>query len=446
MFLGSSPLILQSSLLTIGEFSCAVNVGQQLVGEGGDVSMLPVYVLDLHSEALRCWHYGLRKGILPFTGNVLIHYDSHPDLSFPHDYDADAILNDPEELRCSVDIGEFIIPMIYGGHVSEYVWIKPEWACQFESSPLGKRFAIGKDKETGCLRLKCGKEIYFVDDLLACDSDLHLLNERMFTLRVEELAREGQQLVGTCSTSVKKSNRMLLDIDLDYFATSNPSVKEFLECFGWEKLELLSTIFEPFSEINLGRFRDKAYQKCLKVDCGAESLSEQANNCTVKEMVKKRLALVNGLTRIFKVESFKNELTVFMKLVEDLGLLSTRGCLEKPKLEKSFRSLYFFVCNEVLSNDDVEDRLELISEAGFMLSQPHAIPDRVSIKNHIHGSFSESLVELRRIYGPPLMVTISKSQSDGYCPSYLIDFLYREVMKVVENVFGCVDVRAVPCK
>lgn len=85
-----------------------------------------------------CSHQAIRKRALPFTDIHVLHFDAHPDLSFPKAVDP-ALVFHPEELYDALDesisgIAEFLLPLVYGGHVSQIAWIKPHWAWQVSDS------------------------------------------------------------------------------------------------------------------------------------------------------------------------------------------------------------------------------------------------------------------------------------------------------------------------
>lgn len=79
----------------------------------------------------------IRKRALPFTDIHVLHFDAHPDLSFPRSVDPTLVFQ-PEELYDVLDesisgIAEFLLPLVYGGHVNQIAWIKPHWAQQVSS-------------------------------------------------------------------------------------------------------------------------------------------------------------------------------------------------------------------------------------------------------------------------------------------------------------------------
>eukprot|EP01135_Chromosphaera_perkinsii_P000030 Nk52_evm9s16 gene=Nk52_evmTU9s16 len=437
---------------------------------------LPVFVGDLHSEALECWHYCLRKGILCFNDIHVVHYDSHPDLSFQHDLLADVIVDDPQELRSRVDIGEFIIPMIYAGHVGAMTWVKPSWARQFtvlREGNLWRRFMIGKERESGCIRVT-SDEHYFVDDLLTIapldtdkvnESDSRLLNAKAFSLGVWETALDDTDMKNwyvqmkrdkALCNFIGKKNQLILDIDLDYFATANPSVMEFCNIYGHEHLGLLRDIFWPGERINLSCFGYKEDaenlegERELKGLTGITKKQNMNSSMGVEAKLKQREVLMKSLEGFFEDKLYNDDFEeVYGKLKSCLVEIVYHTKFSKEKTKTLLAEFHTFVKNAsaklskrgVLS---VQEGLDCILEAGFMLPQPHAIPSQSLITKHIQGPFKASLESLRMESGFPSVVTIAKSQLDGYCPEGLVADILSEVCIVLEDVFESIDIKTIP--
>lgn len=115
-----------------------------------------------------CGQQAIRQRGLPFEGIHVLHFDAHPDLSFPRCVDP-ALVFQPAELYDALDesvsgdakaystfvfsllslaryslsdcvltgagIAEFLLPLVYAGHVNQITWIKPHWAKQVRHTP-----------------------------------------------------------------------------------------------------------------------------------------------------------------------------------------------------------------------------------------------------------------------------------------------------------------------
>ncbi|XP_062614922.1 UPF0489 protein C5orf22 homolog isoform X2 [Saccostrea cucullata] len=150
---------------------------------------------------------------------VFVHFDSHPDLLIAKEMPADDVFN-KESLYESISIENWIMPLVYAGHVSVIVWVKPPWCTQIADK--NTHFYVGKCATTGTIRCSC-KESYFVSETLY-RPESQLLNKKRvqliaFTLKpngwkeksnidksVENIKQEGK-----CQSSRKSGSGVCLN-------------------------------------------------------------------------------------------------------------------------------------------------------------------------------------------------------------------------------------------
>jgi len=107
-------------------------------------------VVDDHDEVLEEIHGVIRSLEAPLQNLAMIHFDAHPDLSVPKHMSAKTVFQ-PEVLYehlASSDggISEWIIPLVFGGHVCTVWWVRPHFT---ESIPDGHHeFLIGAVEAT----------------------------------------------------------------------------------------------------------------------------------------------------------------------------------------------------------------------------------------------------------------------------------------------------------
>ncbi|MBN3279479.1 CE022 protein, partial [Polyodon spathula] len=115
---------------------------------------------------------------LPIRNIAMVHLDSHPDLLIPVDMPADNVFDKEELFRdpqttlsvlktvysilflhdlCSVyffhselSIENWIMPVVYAGHLSNVVWLHPYWAQQIAEGE--HKIFVGKDSSTTTIR------------------------------------------------------------------------------------------------------------------------------------------------------------------------------------------------------------------------------------------------------------------------------------------------------
>lgn len=104
------------------------------------------FVCNEHNEALLCFHVAIRRKLLSFSNNFLVHIDSHPDLMIPQNLlDADDVF-DPQKLYQILEasqggIAEFIIPAVYQQHINSILWIRPPWSDQIRGIKIHLTFS-----------------------------------------------------------------------------------------------------------------------------------------------------------------------------------------------------------------------------------------------------------------------------------------------------------------
>ncbi|XP_061196362.1 UPF0489 protein C5orf22 homolog [Saccostrea echinata] len=147
---------------------------------------LPLYIVEDHNEVLPYIHRAIGSHHLPFSDVTFVHFDSHPDLLIPKEMPADDVF-DKELLYESISIENWIMPLVYAGHVSVIVWIKPPWCTQIADKNIF--FYVGKCTTTGTIRCSC-KESYFVSETLY-RPESQLLNKKRVQLIVFTLKPNG---------------------------------------------------------------------------------------------------------------------------------------------------------------------------------------------------------------------------------------------------------------
>ncbi|KAK7493814.1 hypothetical protein BaRGS_00014955 [Batillaria attramentaria] len=135
---------------------------------------LPVFIEEDHHDVVSHIHRAIGSHHLPMSGVTMVHFDSHPDLLLPLNMDADLVFN-KEDLYSSLSIENWILPLVYAGHVSEIYWLRPPWAHQLPAGDL--TFGVGKCKDTGKLRMTCPDPYFLTEALYTPESQLLQMKE-----------------------------------------------------------------------------------------------------------------------------------------------------------------------------------------------------------------------------------------------------------------------------
>jgi len=176
---------------------------------------IPVYVFDEHNEAYYYWHKAKYEGYIKEPLD-LFHIDAHSDMMksdgiqisiyLPNDSQVDYLEYYKNLAKNEFNIGNFIIPAILNGLVNNVYFIFPKWKnykVRVLKNNISSMFGEGKLFKH-CLRIN--KDID--PRLFQALPDLKHYNYSLLPIE-----------------RVPKDRKVILDIDLDYFACgdSNPS-------------------------------------------------------------------------------------------------------------------------------------------------------------------------------------------------------------------------------
>lgn len=201
---------------------------------------LRVVVCSSHHQVLRHWLLAAQEGRIPSAGVEVVHFDAHPDMAVPERPLRRAWRAQPGRLATATTIASFQIAAAWVGLVSEVVWLRPGWSHQI---PDGiHRFRVGA-LPNGLLRVDDPSDYYVLDEGWAPTSAL--TDPVPVQLRVLPLS-------GAAAGELNASSAAILDIDLDGFATRNPSADRLRAAgFSDAQLDQLRTAFAP-DKLRLG--------------------------------------------------------------------------------------------------------------------------------------------------------------------------------------------------
>lgn len=112
---------------------------------------IPIFVVEDHNDVLQFIYRCLGARRIPFYGNKIIHFDSHPDMTIPKYMPAEYV-QDKEKLFDTLSIENWLMPAAYAGHIDQMIWMKPVWANQMEEGECELFFVLNSRKT--CLLLK----------------------------------------------------------------------------------------------------------------------------------------------------------------------------------------------------------------------------------------------------------------------------------------------------
>ncbi|XP_013401052.1 UPF0489 protein C5orf22 homolog [Lingula anatina] len=214
------------------------------------------------------------------------------------------------------------------------------------------------------------------------------------TDRLDVICNNDSTVTRIVNSAEKTSSKAyILDIDLDFYSTQNPFKITYTE----KQFEILNRLYY-FKRPSLGR--------------EAEGTREREAQLNFLQNVFKDLSTGKTFHEI-KTSTQEKDLQK-IKLVEELVL----------DLQKNTASIDFEWLHEVgCTCDDTE------------------LPHHISSPEEIHALVraTKSSVELLPVN--PIMITISRSSEDDYCPPSQVDFIQTQVLDMLKEVYGQLDIR-----
>ncbi|XP_008192917.1 UPF0489 protein C5orf22 homolog isoform X2 [Tribolium castaneum] len=331
---------------------------------------IPIYVVEYHHEVLPHIYRNIGAKLLPLEGNTIVHFDSHPDMLIPKNM-PESYVYKKEKLFEEISIENWMLPGAYAGHFKTLWWIKPPWAHQIEDSD--QKFLIGRNKN-GHIRVNC-KENYFVSECLFAKTE-DLEGVREVSLRVATLGEDfDRKVLG------EVTGPYILDIDLDFFSTSNPFKEIYNKAGTYNKLKEIYKFVKPSDDIF--------------------------------ECVSRREEQIENLERIFKH-------------------LQDRKCLPEdvPSEVRQLRDelLKFY------SEEEID--WELVHDAGCTCDDTE-LPHHVASSEELGVMFERFRGVLEGLATPPVVVTVSRSTEDDYTPSEDVEVIQESVLRIVREKFNC---------
>ncbi|XP_029310135.1 UPF0489 protein C5orf22 homolog [Cottoperca gobio] len=407
---------------------------------------LPVWIVEDHHDVVCHIYRAIASRHLPPQNIKMVHLDSHPDLLIPVNMSADTVF-EKEKLFSELSIENWIMPMVYAGHVSCVAWLHPYWAQQITEGE--HRMAVGRDPSTTTIRVTSTDNYFLSDGLYVSEKQLEnskalRLNvvkvnpvkptekqseedtERCFakrarnageascselllrctdTLRPAEgskntslAAADDDEDEGSTSYVVKRISAFLsetepyiLDIDLDFFSCKNP----FKELYTQEEYAILKELYN---------FRGPS----------PDAEEEELDECVDR--------------RVHQLEDLE---AAFADLLEDDGEDTVTRWASNPGMS-SLTQLVSSLKSRNLCPD-----YEMVHQAGLTCDSSE-LPHHISTDEEIDRLISAVQLFLKALPKPTL-VTMSRSSLDEYCPVEQVDSVQSRVLAVLESLYGLLD-------
>ncbi len=214
-------------------------------------NLIKTFLIEEHHEAFIVWNFAILKGLMPSTGNTLIHVDEHSDMGVPQFNSSILSLNG--DINCIIDftyqelgIASFIIPAVYKNFFNKVYWIRQK---HIKMDPVYKEMFIRSFNQTG--------KKFFLGEMTS-----------EFRKKSKEIKNDiaGFDYYIQTISQIDNLRKIVLDIDLDYFScVGNPNIqkeihveitKEEYDQFTSNKYHRLNFVglSKIQAEINSGKF------------------------------------------------------------------------------------------------------------------------------------------------------------------------------------------------
>lgn len=301
------------------------------------------------------------------------------------------VVYDKEKLYEEISIENWMMPACYAGHFKNIIWVKPPWAHQMSDGT--QTFHVGKQKNTGKMRVDCA-ENYFVSECLYTIEE-NLENSRSVELNVATIGNRVvngldnfEEVRKMLSRYINKEKPYILDVDLDFFSTGNPFRSLYEKANLYDKLKELYKFTPP---------KTKTPEEIIP-------------------LVAERECHLEYLENTFKyLENYR----------------------ELPELSGRHSKLIREIKDKVLEHYiDEEVDWELVHDSGCTCDDSE-LPHHISTKEELYLMFESFKVFLDLLPYGPTIITISRSAEDDYTPQEDVDFIQESVLEIINSKFYC---------
>ncbi|XP_063076383.1 UPF0489 protein C5orf22 homolog [Engraulis encrasicolus] len=418
-------------------------------------SELPVWIVEDHNDVVRHIYRAIGSKHLPMENVKMVHLDSHPDLLIAVNMQADTVF-DKQALLSELSIENWIMPMVYAGHISHVAWLHPYWAQQIREGEHS--MFVGRDSSTSTIRVTSTDDYFLSDALyvphgqLENPKPLHLSVIRVDPVTQHPCGHDGDsgkpsakqlkihtseenggtktdrkdtcnstseppggsvasenkagapekscdandgstdKVVKSLMSMVGQSDAYILDIDLDFFSCKNP----FKELYTQEEYLLLQELY------------------------GFRKPSENPTEEELCDCVDRRTHQLEDLE------------ATFADLLEDDG----QEALERWAANPGMSPLVHLVRS--LKNRMESPDYEMVHQAGLTCDFSE-LPHHISTEEEIQ----QLLLAVELFLKPlpkPTIVTMSRSSLDEYCPTDQVDSIQNRVLGILEKQYGSLAV------
>ncbi|KAL2097586.1 hypothetical protein ACEWY4_006793 [Coilia grayii] len=418
-------------------------------------SELPVWIVEDHNDVVRHIYRAIGSRHLPMENVKMVHLDSHPDLLIAVNMQADTVF-DKQTLLSELSIENWIMPMVYAGHISHVAWLHPYWAQQIKEGEHS--MFVGRDSSTTTIRVTSTDD-YFLSDALYVPHD-QLENPKPLHLSVIRVDPVTQRPCDHESDSGRKSAKQLKTQANETNGTSNTDCKD-----------ICNSSVDPLGGSIVSENKAEVAAQSCEADDGSTdkvvkclmSMIEQSD-AYILDIDLDFFSCKNPFKEIYTQEEYVllQELYGFRKPSENLTKEELCDCVDRrthqlEDLEAAFADLLEDDSQEVVDRwaanpgmgplvqlvSSLKNRMEstdyeMVHQAGLTCDfseLPHHVSSELEIQQLLLAVelFLEALPK-------PTVVTMSRSSLDEYCPADQVDSIQSRMLAILEKLYGSLAV------
>lgn len=424
---------------------------------------LPVWIVEDHHDVVCHIYRAIASRHLPLKNIKMVHLDSHPDLLIPVNMSADTVF-DKEKLFSELSIENWIMPMVYAGHVSCVAWLHPYWAQQIREGE--HMMSVGRDSSTTTIRVTSTDNYFLSDGLYVCEEQLENCKPlRLNVVKVNPVKPSHGSLTGH-KTEVGTDRCFAKRSRTEWSKSGEASCSQLLSATtaALQPAEGSRTKEEPGSYVTglgdddeeeegstsyvvkrISAFLSETEPYILDIDLDFFSCKNPFKELYTQEEYSILKELYNfrgpGLNpdqeeldecvdhRIRQLEDLE---AAFADLLEDDGEETVTRWASNPGMA----SLAQLVSSLKARNPSPD--YEMVHQAGLTCDSVE-LPHHISSDEEIHRLISAVQLFLQALPTPTL-VTMSRSSLDEYCPVEQVDSVQSRVLAVLEAQYGALDI------
>ncbi|XP_047446521.1 UPF0489 protein C5orf22 homolog [Mugil cephalus] len=423
---------------------------------------LPVWIVEDHHDVVSHIYRAIASRHLPLKNIKMVHLDSHPDLLIPVNMSADTVF-DKEKLLSELSIENWIMPMVYAGHVSCVAWLHPYWAQQIREGE--HKMTVGRDSSTTTIRVTSTDNYFLSDGLYVCEEQLE--NSKTLQLNVVKVNPVNPSHV---SLTERKT---VMNTERCFAKRPRTEASAAGEGSSTQPLSATTDALQPAEGSSIKEKQGRNGTDARDDDEGDEGSTSYVVNSVLSFLSETDPYILDidldffSCKNPFKELYTQEEYTILKELYnfrgpslnadqEELDDCVDRRIRQLEDLEAAFADLLEDDGEETVtrwaSNPGMASLAQLVSSLKArnpcpdyeMVHQAGLTCDSVELPHHI--STDEeidrliSAVQLFLKHLPtPTLVTMSRSSLDEYCPLEQVDSLQSRVVAILEGLYGSLD-------